>query len=292
MYSRALRKFIFLTQCAFLSQGAVAVVRSLSGEASAVPPRSQISSGIHAFDWLESGVRVEVHAKSTMTLILRNGRAYELGAGAKATVEKDALLVSNPPVRELNRFPPMPQIAALPKNASDTSGAAPIRGGTIVKGLYPNHAPAIASHVKLSFAPVADALNYSVLIEDEMGNILLRVTTPLTIVEVSADALEPGSFYAWRVRAFAASGVIGEGSGEFVTISKDELDRRGAFAKAINAEGDAMGLALIAEVDRENGLLADACDEFEAALRLRPSDPGLDHALATARAALTAARGR
>jgi hypothetical protein len=292
MYSRALRQFIFLAQCAFLSQGAVAVVKSLSGEASAVPSGSQTSSAIHALDFLESGVRIEVHAKSTMTLILRSGRAYELGAGAKATVDKDALSVSNPPVRDLNRLPPMPQIAALPKNASDTSGAAPIRGGTIVKGLYPHRAPVIASHVKLSFAPVADALNYSVIVEDEIGNILLRVTTPLATVEVPADALEPGSSYAWRVRAFAASGVVGEGSAEFVTITKDELDRRAAFAEAVNAEGDAMGLALMAGVDREIGLLADACDEFEAALRLRPSDPGLEHALATARASLSAARGK
>jgi hypothetical protein len=292
MYSRALRQFIFLTQCSFLSQGAVAVVASLSGEAGAVSPGSQTSTAIHTFDWLDAGVRIEVRAKSTMRLILRNGRAYELGAGANATVDKDALSISNPPVRELNRLPPMPQIAALPTNAPDTSGAAPIRGGTILKGLYPDHAPAIASHVTLSFAPVPDALNYSVIVEDEMGNILLRVTTPLTKVDVPADALGPGSLYAWRVRAFAASGVVGEGSAEFVTISKDELDRRAAFAQAINAEGDAMGLALIAGVDREIGLLADACDEFEAALLLRPSDPGLDHALATARAALTAARGR
>jgi hypothetical protein len=292
MYSRVLRQFIFLTQCSFFSQGAVAVVASLSGEANAVSSEARTSVVIHALDWLDAGVRIEVHAKSTMRLILLNGRVYELGAGAKGTVGKDALTAFNPQVRELNRLPPIPQIAALPKNAPDTPGAAPIRGGSVVKGLYPHLVPAIASHVKLSFVPVPDVSNYTVILEDEEGNILLRVTTSVTTVDVPADALKPGSRYSWRVRAFGAPGVLGEGSAQFVTMSKDELDRRTAFAGAINVEDDAMRLALVAGVDQQIGLLADACDEFETALRLRPSDPTLERALAKGKAALAAARER
>jgi hypothetical protein len=160
--------------------------------------------------------------------------------------------------------------------------------------------------VKLSFAPLADASSYTVTLEDDEGNILLRVSTPATSVEVPGQALKPGSHYSWRVRAFGDAGVLGEGDAQFVTMSKDDMDRRAAFGTALNFEDDptrlkdaatrpedaVMRLALIAGVDQQIGLLAEACDEFQTALGLRPSDPALQRALATAQAALAAARDR
>ena len=227
-----------------------------------------------------------------MSLILLNGRTYQLDGGARATVGADALTAVNRQVREMNRLPPIPKFVPLADTAVNVSGATPIRGVAHMKDLFPQHVRAIASHVRLSFAALPNVANYSVTLEDEDGNTLFRVTTPATTVEVPSDILGPGSRYSWSVRAFGLSGVLAEGTAEFVTMSKDDFDRRSAFAKATNPDDRAMQLALLADVDQQLGLLAEARDEFEAALELRPSDPALQHAFAEAKAALAAAGGK
>jgi len=281
-----------LFPAAIFAKGPVAVVASLAGGASAQVPKARTQVSIHALDWLDAGVRIDVHPKSSMKLILLNGRSYELSAGARATLTEGGLTASNSQVRELNRLPPIPRLVPIAANTADVPGATAIRGGSRVKNLYPQQAWAIASHVKLSFAPVPEVSDYGVILEDEEGNTILRLNTPATSVDVPSGALKPGARYSWRVRAFGRSSVLAEASAEFWTISKDDLDRRSAFAAALNAGDDALRLALIAGIDQQSGLLADACDELEAALRLRPSDPALAGALAAARTALESARDR
>jgi hypothetical protein len=275
---------------AIFANGPVAVVASLAGSATARGQQARAAVSIHALDWLDPGARIEVSAGSKMKLILLKGRTYELNAGARATVGADNLTAVNSQVHELDRLPPIPRLVPIANNAAEVPGATAIRGGSSVKSLYPHHVWAIASQVKLRFAPSKDASNYSVTLEDEDGDVLLRVNTPSTSVEVPSDALRPGSHYSWRVRAFGPAGVLGEGAAVFWTISKDDLDRRSSFNAALNTGDDAMRLALIAGVDQQSGLLADACEELETALRLRPSDPALESALAIARTALARAR--
>jgi hypothetical protein len=297
MFAKILRHLVFLAAAISALHGApannpAAVVASLTGDASAFAPSARAAAAIRALDWLDSGVRIEVHPKSTMRIIMVSGRTYELGEGAKATISADALTGFNSQVRELKSLPPIPTLPAIGGTTADVPGATAIRGGSRVKNLYPHHAAAIASRVKLSFAPLPDAANYTVTLEDDEGNILLRVSTPATLVDVPANALKPGSHYAWRVRAFGEAGVLGEGAAQFVTMSNDDLDRRSAFGSALSIDDDAARQALIAGVDQQIGLLAEACDEFQAALALRPSDAALQRALAAAQSALAAARDR
>ena len=294
MFAKILRHIVFLTPALFTFQSPAfgkpaAVVVSLTGDASAFSPSAR-AAAIHALDWLDAGVRIEVHPKSTLKLIMVSGRTYELGAGAKATISADALTAFNSQVRELKALPPIPRLPAIANTAADVPGATAIRGGSRVRNLYPHHAAAIASGVKLSFAPLPDASNYTVTLEDDEGNLLFRVSTPATRVEVPGEALKPDSHYSWRVRAFGGGQVLGEGNAQFVTISKDDMDRRSAFGSALNTEDDVTRLALIAGVDQQIGLLAEACDEFQTALGIRPSDPALQRAWAAAQTALAAAR--
>jgi hypothetical protein len=288
-------RILFLSLALFpatiFAKGQVAVVASLTGGATAQVPKARTPVSIHALDWLDSGVRIDVQPKSSMKLILLNGRSYELSAGARATLGEDRLTAFNSHVHELNRLPAIPRLVPIAGNTADVPGATAIRGAR-VKNLYPQQVWAIASHVKLSFAPVPEVSDYSVILQDEERNTLLQLNTPATGVDVPSDALKPGAHYSWRVRAFGHFSVLAEGSAEFWTISKDDLDRRSAFAAALQADDDAMRLALIAGVDQHSGLLADACDELEAALHLRPSDSALAGALAAARTALASARDK
>lgn len=292
MFPRMLFLTLAFSPAALFGKGPVAVVASLTGGASAQLPKSGTPAPIHALDWLDPGMRIEVQPKSSMKLILLNGRAYELSAGGRATLGSDGLTAANSQVHELNRLPPIPRLAPIVATTAEVPGATAIRGGSRVKNLYPHQVWTIASHVKLTFSPVADVSNYSVTLTDEDGNALLRQNTTLTDVEVPSDALKPGSRYSWRVRAFAPSGVLAEGSAEFWTISNADLDRRAAFAGALNAEDAAVRLALLAGVDLQSGLHDEACEELEAALRLRPADSALQDALAIARTARASARDK
>jgi hypothetical protein len=233
-------------------------------------------------------MRIDVRPKSTMKLILVNGRTYELSGGAKATIAADGLTATNSQVHELTRLPPIPKFVPIAAGGAEVPGATAIRGPRM-KSLYPNRVPAIASQVKLRYAPVPDVSNYSVILQNAEGTVLLRLSTTAISVDVPADMLKPGVSYAWRVRALGVGGLLGEGRASFVTLSKDDLDHRAAFAEAMKSEDESMRLALLAGVDRQIGLLADACGELEHALELKPSDPALQQALASAKAALATA---
>jgi hypothetical protein len=279
---------------ATFAKGPVAVVASLAGGANMQLTQARTAIPVHTLDWLDAGARLEVQPKSTMKLILLNGRTYQLSEGAKATVGADSLTGVNAQVHELDRLPPIPRLAPIAGNTPETPGVTAIRTDDPlrVKSLYPNQVWAIASQVTLTFAVVPRASSYVVNLDDDSGNMLLRVTSQANSVAVPADALKSASRYTWRVRAFAKSGVVADEGGEFWTVSQEDLDRRAAFAAALSAEDPPMRLALLAGVDQQVGLLAEACGELESALRLRPSDPALESALASAKAALDAARNR
>src|SRR5882724_12038926 len=107
---------LFIRPVAMFAKGPVAVVASLTGSATQRYP-GQKAADVHTLDWLGAGVRIEIQPKSTMRLILLNGRNYELRGGAAITIGSGVLTMIAGPVRELNRLPPVPTIAPI----TDTS---------------------------------------------------------------------------------------------------------------------------------------------------------------------------
>jgi hypothetical protein len=110
-----------------------------------------------------------------------------------------------------------------------------------------------------------------------------------TLVAVPEDALAAGIHYTWRVRAMGDAGELAEGGAEFTTLSSDSADQRANFAKGLETAGVAMRLALLADIDLRLSLLAEACDEFEEALRLG-GDEEIRRASRSAHAVYMAAR--
>jgi hypothetical protein len=75
---------------------------------------------------------------------------------------------------------------------------------------------------------------------------------------------------------------------DFSTLSTEDALQRMAFASALDAKSnDPAALALLADIDLRLGLLAEACDEFSAALKQKPEDVTLQRALDSARATLS-----
>jgi len=270
-------------------KNSVAVVASLSGSATVQSPGSREKAPISSLDWLSDGATLEVGTGSRAVLILSNGRRYELGQGAKATLTADATPKVSGAVRELPALPPIPKPAAVVADSAPTSGAVRVRGEEDISSyLYPRAGTvALPDKVTLRYRSVPEATSYRVALEDDGGDILLNVTTDSAEVAVPAGTMEAGTRYHWRVRAMRSGTAIGAGMAEFTTLSAENALQRTEFASALGVTGnDPATLALLAEVDLRLGLIAEAYDEFSAALQQKPDDMVLRRALDSARASL------
>jgi hypothetical protein len=273
-------------------QAGVAVIESLSGEASVRAHSTKNRIAAVCLEWLPAESTIEVGAKSSAILILLNGSRYELGPGAKATVSAESLGATKGPVRRLDPLPPMPRAAPIVGNPTQIAGAARIRGSNL-RGLYPRDGMAVLpASAKLSFQAVPGASSYHVEVDDEEGSVLLDGRTESTELAVLDGTLKAGRRYSWRVEAFSAAGVIARGAAAFVTISEEDLERRAVFAKAAEAGDQAFRTALLADVDFRLGLLREARDGFVAALRLKPNEVAIQHALELVQSALAGEAGR
>lgn len=259
----------------------VAVVESLSGSATARLSASAKKIACASLDWLADGATIEVGPRSRAVLILLNGHRYELGEGATATVSANGAPKITGKARELSALPPIPEPAPVEAESASTSGATRIRGAVAMNHLYPGAGmAALAREVTLRFDPLPDATSYRVTLEDRQAKRLLNVTTESTEVPVPNGTMDAGAQYRWRIRAMRGNVEIGEGTAVFTTLSAENAERRAEFARALRAgRANPAGLALLGDVDLRLGLVAEACDEFGAALNGKPQDAAVRRAL-------------
>lgn len=274
-------------------KNSVAVIAQLTGPVVVRLPGRPETTPVSIFDWVPEGATLYLGANSRVIVILSNGHRYELDQGAKATFTSNAAPKITGPARELSPLPPIPKPGVIVADAAPTAGGVRIRGEDEMSELYPNvGAVAIADGVTLQYKAMPDASSYQVALENEAGDTLLNVTTDSRRVWVSKGTLDPGAHYYWRVHALRSGVSIGSGTAEFTTLSAEDALERTEFASALrtNAEDDPAALALVAEVDLRLGLLAEACDEFSAALKQKPGDVTLQHALDSTLAKLAGER--
>ncbi len=263
-------------------KNSAAIVASLSGSATVQSPGSPAKVAVSRMDWLSEGATVEVGTGSRAVLILSNGRRFELSQGAKAMLTANSAPKITGPVRELPALPPIPKPAAVVAEAAPTPGAPRVRGPVdISDSLYPRAGMvALPDKVSLRFKAVPNATSYRVALENDGGDSLLNVTTESTEIAVPAGTIEAGARYHWRVRAMRSGVAIGAGTAEFTTLSAENALQRAEFAGALGpTDNDPATLALLAQVDLRLGLVAEACDEFNAALQQKPDDVTLQRTL-------------
>ena len=262
-------------------KSAAAIVSAITGTASVAVPSAQRGAPLRLFAWVPAGSVIDVGRGATVTLVFASGVRFELGENAKVTVGDTSLASTVGAVRRLEAVPPLPKIAPITESAKTGSrpGAIRIRGGTIA-GLYPNDgASTLVESTVLRFRPVADASRYSVEVETESGTTVFQVQTQSATVSVSPGILKEGARYYWQVRTLDRVGQAARGGAEFVTLAAEPARARAALKASLDAAGDAPSLALLAEMDRNLGLLAEAHDAFRAALATAPGDRGLRQAL-------------
>ena len=255
----------------------VAVVSSLSGNASVVTPPEKATRAVHLFDWLPAGSVITVDRNSRLTLAYANGSRYEMEGKSKATLSVERPKILSGAVHPLEPVPPIPLLASISASSQlgARSGAIRMRGDRPerISNLYPRlETTALPDSTVLRFSPIPEVPRYRILLEDEAGNTIFKIETQSAQVPVPAGVLTPGARYYWEVWSMGTIGPAVRGESEFVTLSPDEIKLRTAFKAKLENKGDAESLALLAEVDRYLGLLIEARDEFRAALAKSPSN--------------------
>lgn len=276
------------TYAADCCRDSVAVLKSLSGSATVQSPGGHEKVPVSSLDWLSEGMTLEVGPRSQAVLILLNGHQYELREGARLTVKANSGVKMTGAVRELPALPPIPKLAPILVDSGTTSAAVRIRGAADMSDLYPRAGTtALADNVTLRFKAVPEAISYRVVLESYEGDNVLNVLTESTEVPVLSASMKAGAHYYWRVRAMRSGVTVGAGAAEFSTLPAESALQRTEFASALRANSnDPASLALLADVDLRLGLIAEACDEFSAAVKQRPEDVNLQRALDLARARL------
>jgi hypothetical protein len=260
------------------AQPAVAIVSTVTGSASIIPSPGAPSAVLHPFDSIPDGARIEAGPGSAVTVVLGNGKRYELGAKARATLNDDGLTRTVGPIRMLAPFPPLPS----PAGFSGTGRAAAVRiRSEMVRNLYPAMpATALPDGAMLQFSPVAGAaIRYHIQLETDAGDIVFVTDTPSPQAPVPEGRLQPGQRYYWEVKAIAGDAQVARGEAEFETLSEGQWKQRSAFQEAMTRDADGESLALLGAVDRRLGLLCEAREEFHAALKRSPSSEALQLAL-------------
>jgi len=264
----------------------VALVYSLAGEAT-LTTASEGRRALRLFDRLPAGTTVETETGSRLALAFANGHRYELGEHSRVTLGRTGLSSRSGPVRSLLAVTPLPYLLPIAKEEQPglCAGAVIIRAESIA-GLYPCcGAATLAAATVLSFEPVEGGGRYRVEVQDRQGNVVFTeetTTAAVTAAEVKLPAgrLKPGLRYHWTVRTIERVGPVARGDADFVVLSADLAKAREKLRVSVEAAGDSALLALLAEVDRDLGLLAEARDELRAAVHSAPEDAALAEALA------------
>jgi hypothetical protein len=263
------------------STEAVAVVSALSGTASRTTPPETEKENLRLFDWLPEGCVIQLDEGSRLTLAFADGSRFELDEKTEATIAADGPKVIIGTSTPLESVPPMPRLAAISRGQDPGARSAAIRlRGRRIRGLYPRAGTVtLAENTVLSFEPVGNARQYKVELENESGRTIFEVETESSSLKVPSGILRPGARYFWSVRTIEMIGTSVRGQSEFSTLSAEVVQERSALRESLVKEADADSLALLAEVDRRLGLIAEARDGFKAALDKSPTNEGIRRAL-------------
>ncbi len=261
------------------ARDAAALVVTASGPLSLKQGKAARSIG--PLEWLPSGSTLDC-GNQTALVALAGGRRFELSPGARVRVRADGLEVLAGAARELARVAPIPRVARLAahEKAGTRSAAMRIRGRRI-RALYPREdAVTLAEATTLRFSLAPGITEYHVEIEDDEGATVFHVSTRGGEVLVARDVLQPGRLYRWSVRGGSAEG-LARGEAEFSTLEVDAAKARQTLRESVGTSEEVGGLALLAEVDRQLGLLLEARDGFARALERAPGASELSAALAS-----------
>jgi hypothetical protein len=262
---------------------AVAVITSLSGNASVMPPAEKRGT-VHVFDWLEAGSVLETGEGSHLAVVFANGDRYEMGDSARLTVTASGPKALKGTTHRLDSIPPIPRLTAI---GGETpvglrSGAIRLRQGSAmrIRRLYPRiDCVTLPDKTAFRFGLIDGAARYRVELEDETGKTIFEAETQSSPLSVPPGILRPGAPYYWKVRTVEGMGPSVRGEAEFETLEEQDIVRRTALRAALLKMGDVDSLALLANIDLRLGLLVEAREDFQAALDKSPNDPALVKAI-------------
>jgi len=262
----------------------VALVSFVSGPAKVRLGPHQSETDLKTFTWLSVGAELDVPAGSHVTLVYVSGHRYEMKGKASARIAAAGLSKRVGGITSLE--PVLPRLPRLVEKAGAPAGVIRLRGpfGAIFPAA---EASALADSTQLRFDPVSSAGRYTVVIEDVGTAPVFKKEVAGPPVDVPTGTLKPGQAYYWTVFTTDAMGYKHRAIANFRTLDAETANARAALHKALREAGDSASLALLAEVDRSLGLLAEAQAELKLALEKCQANDAQSSALQQALADVT-----
>lgn len=257
----------------------VAIVYSLTGEASVAIPKT-VRRPLRLFERLPARSIVRIGRDSRLALAFANGIRYELREGARAETGTADLASRAGNVRPLPQVPPLSRLVSIAADEKPGRRIAALRVRyasfhSRISGLHPAHGTAsLASATRLRFNPVSSADRYAVRIINQEGRAVFEVETQATEIFVPSGILTPGGIYLWTVEALGSSGWVAEGEATFETLDTNREGAREELRQWVQRFGIVDDLWLLAGVDQNLGLAAEARQAVRKA-RCSGSMPGL-----------------
>lgn len=264
----------------------VAIICYISGKAVVKIPSDNKSNDLQLFDRLKAGSEIETEKNSKVIIAFFNGAEYEINEQSKVTVEQNELKSDKGSFKKTKVIPAMLKIAPIAKEENPGKRAAAVRirsgylAGLDLLNPYPRDgATVLASNAVLSFKPVEGISKYKVDVEDEIGNSIFSVETSSTAITISPNIIKDGSVYYWRVRTLDQQKRSVHAEAIFETVTKENVKLRSTLKQQMEKQQDISLLMLLADLDRNLGLMKEACEEIQSAIKQYPDNPMLMQSL-------------
>jgi len=259
-----------------------AIVSALEGKmwAQGKPARRTIA----LYDWLHAGTVLDLDAEARATLIMMDGRRYELGGGSRVQLTAKSATTLRGPVKETAPVPELASLAPIAGRAPKLSAAVRLRAVSIPK-LNPCYTVVtLRDATVLRFEPIAGASQFAIEVQTDDGRRVFAQTIERPPLAVPAGLLSPGTDYIWTVRV-TGDGPPARSEGRFHTLDAEAEAARASLAGSL----DPAATGLLGGIDLNLGLLNEAIAELTAASERDPSNAAARAAADRARSELATA---
>jgi hypothetical protein len=210
-----------------------------------------------------------------------DGRRFELSEKATARVEKGVLAHGGKGLRELEPVAALTRLAPAVKGSANQAGAGRIRAdgeSTATLALHPaSGSRVLPGDLELRFRPLEGYRSYQLLVLEGWDDEVFSTTIESPPVKLPASVLEPGRVYHWSVTTSDPGRPKRREGAVLLTVGADDAAARAALLDQAEAAGDGSLWILLAALDRELGLEADACADLVTAAGLLSDDEAVSY---------------
>jgi hypothetical protein len=241
---------------------AAAIVCLVTGEVGARLGPDETPRRLKPLDLLHPGDEVTTGSSSAVVIGFPDGRRFEIGEKAAATITADAVDFRSGTVRELARVPAVAQLNPISNLDGRHAGTDRIRAGDRhgEVTISPSHGGRVlAGQVELSVHPAQGFKGFRVEVMEGWNDTVYEAVVDTLPAVVPPGVVEAGKTYQWSIVGIDPGRPPFRVGGVFLSIARSKAEARAALARTAQASRDPSLFVLLAAADATLGLRSEAC---------------------------------